>query len=94
MNEYTIVAPIEDEVQAELLEAVLSEHNIPHIIINYHDSAFDGLFSAYQGWGCVKAPPEFHDEIRQIIETLKAEKDIPTPTQEREYEFEEPDQSE
>jgi hypothetical protein len=94
MNDYTIVAPIENEIQAELLDAVLSERNIPYIIVSHHDSAFDGLFSAYHGWGCVKAPPEFHEEIKQIIETLKTEKNIPTPVPDPEKMTPEPDQPE
>ncbi|MGC8828428.1 MAG: hypothetical protein ACP5MG_05515 [Verrucomicrobiia bacterium] len=75
MDEYEIIATLDDEVQAERLDGVLSQRNIPYLIISYHDSAFDGLFSGYKGWGCVKAPASHREEILTILNDIKSERE-------------------
>ncbi len=65
------IAVLDNEVQAELLDSVLSERNIPHLLRSYHDSAYDGLFQMPQGWGHVEAPVSFRDEILAIVEDIK-----------------------
>ena len=66
------VVVLDSEVQAELVDSVLSARGIPHIMQSYHDSALDGLFLAQSGWGQVDAPQSFKDEILAVVEELKA----------------------
>lgn len=75
------IAVLDSEVQAELLDGVLSGQDIPHFMQSYHDSAYDGLFQAQRGWGHVAAPAQFRDEILATIENLKrqAEQSEPPP---------------
>lgn len=75
MEEYVIIATLNDEIQAERLDSVLSQREIPYLIISYYDSAFDGLFKGYQGWGCVKAPVKYRDEILTILNDIKSERE-------------------
>jgi zinc ribbon protein len=65
------MAVLDNEVQAELVEAMLSERKIPHILQSYHDSAYDGLFQMGKGWGRILAPPEFKGEILEILGDIK-----------------------
>jgi hypothetical protein len=65
------IAVLDGEVQAELLDGILSSQGIPHIMQSYHDSALDGLFQAQMGWGHVAAPAAFRREIEDILEALK-----------------------
>ena len=51
---YVKVDILENEIEAQLLDSILNERNIPHHIQSYHDTAYDGLFQAQKGWGCVK----------------------------------------
>jgi hypothetical protein len=70
-EEYKKVAILENEFEAQLLESVLSERNIPHLLRSYHDTAFDGLFQTQKGWGYVSAPQGYQDEIKQTLSELR-----------------------
>ena len=71
MEDLERIVDLENEVFATLMESILKERDIPHILRTYHDSAYDGLFAYSQGWGFIEAPPEFRDEILKIYEDLK-----------------------
>ncbi len=64
------VVVLENEVQARLLESVLKEREIPHLIRSYHDSAYDGLFQVSKGWGCVEAPQKYKSQILEILNDM------------------------
>ena len=54
---------LKNEIEAMLLDEILTEKQIPHLIRSYHDSAYDGLWQSQSGWGHLEAPEEFTDEI-------------------------------
>lgn len=62
---------LDNETQAGLLDAVLTDRGIPHIMQSYHDSAFDGVFQTQKGWGIVLAPRSFREEVRSALEAIK-----------------------
>ncbi len=70
-EEYKKVATLENEIEARLLDSVLNERNIPHLIISYYDTAYDGLYQTQKGWGYISAPGEYEQEIREIISFLR-----------------------
>ena len=61
----------DDAWQADLLENILSEREIPYMIKSYHDSALDGLFQMQKGWGHLEAPGQFRNEILEIFQKIK-----------------------
>jgi len=65
---------LNNEVEARLLDAVLAEQQIPHLMRTYHDSAYDGLWQQQQGWGHVEAPEDHKEQILSIYEDLRGEK--------------------
>ena len=65
------IAVLDNEVQAELVDSVLSERGIPHLMQSYHDSALDGIYQARSGWGHIEAPRASRDEILAVIADLK-----------------------
>ena len=71
------IAVIDNEVQAELLDSLLTEQGIPHLMRSYHDAALDGLFQATKGWGHVEAHRENRNEVLAVVEELK--KKTPPP---------------
>ena len=71
MDKLEKIAVLDNEVQAELVDAVLSERDIPHIMRSYYDSALDGLYQARSGWGHVEAPAACRDEIMAVIEDIR-----------------------
>jgi hypothetical protein len=70
MARYKKIVTIDNEVQARLLESLLLERNIPHVLRSYHDSAYDGLFQLQYGWGHVEASQDYEDEIKSIFEDI------------------------
>ena len=59
-----------NEIEAMLLDEILTEKQIPHMIRSYHDSAYDGLWQTQSGWGHVEAPEEYSDEILKIYSEM------------------------
>jgi hypothetical protein len=64
-------ASLDNEVQAELMDEILSGRQIPHIMQSYHDSALDGLWQAGKGWGVILAPVSFKEEILAALADVK-----------------------
>jgi hypothetical protein len=59
-----------NEFEAMLLDGLLKEKEIPHIIRSYHDSAYDGLWQTQSSWGHLEAPEEYRDEIMEIFNNM------------------------
>jgi len=72
MGNFKKILVLENEIEARLLESILKERGIPHLIRSYYDSAYDGIFQAQKGWGHLEAPEEFEDEIKTIYESVKS----------------------
>ncbi len=70
MENFKKILVLDNEIEARLLDSVLTERDIPHRMKTYHDSAYDGLFQAHKGWGHVEAPNQFAEEINMIYRDL------------------------
>ena len=66
------IAVLENIIEAQLIEPVLVEQNIPYRIRSYHDTAYDGLFQFQLGWGVVSAPIEYKKEITEILNDIRS----------------------
>jgi adenosine deaminase len=73
MERYKKIVSLNNEMEARIIEDLLTERNIPYRIKSYHDSAYDGLFQMQKGWGIVEAPEEYEDEIKRLYNTLPGE---------------------
>jgi hypothetical protein len=71
MESYKKAATLDNHFEAQVLESILKERDIPHLMRSYYDTAFDGLFQTQKGWGYVSAPQEFVDEIMEILSDLR-----------------------
>ena len=74
---YVKVDILESEIEAQLLDSILNERNIPHHIQSYHDTAYDGLFQAQKGWGQISAPASSSEEIKEILSDIRATPNAP-----------------
>jgi len=72
MDAFKKIAVLGDIVQAKMLELMLKEQDIPHVMKTYHDSAYDGLFQGHKGWGHVEAPEEYESEILALLDALRS----------------------
>jgi hypothetical protein len=66
-------AVLDNEVQAELMDGVLSDRKIPHIMQSYHDSALDGLYQMGKGWGVILAPLSYKEEILAALADVRSQ---------------------
>jgi hypothetical protein len=66
MDEYKKIVVLDNEIEARLMDSILTDRNIPHRLKSYHDSAYDGIFQAQKGWGHIEAPVGYQEEIIAI----------------------------
>jgi hypothetical protein len=64
------ILDFKNEIEASLLDGLLTESGIPHIIRSYHDSAYDGLWQTQSGWGHLEAQEENREEILKIYKEM------------------------
>ncbi|MBU0987236.1 MAG: hypothetical protein KKH68_08285 [Proteobacteria bacterium] len=66
------IALLDNIIEAQLIDSILDEQNIPHRIRSYHDTAYDGLFQVQKGWGQLYAPPAYKQEILEILNDIRS----------------------
>ena len=57
------ILTFKNEIEAMLLDEILTEKQIPHMLRSYHDSAYDGLWQTQSAWGHLEAPEKYREEI-------------------------------
>ena len=72
MEHYVKAAVLENEFEAQLLDSILTERAIPHALISYHDTAYNGLYQTQLGWGYLSAPEDREVEIKEILAEIRA----------------------
>jgi len=72
VEKFKKILVLNNEVEARLLDAVLEEKQILHLMRSYHDTAYDGLWQQQQGWGHVEAPEKNREQILSIYGDLRA----------------------
>ena len=71
-QEFINIAILENVIEAQLIASILNEHNIPHRIQSFHDTAYDGLFQFQMGWGSLFAPLSNKKEILEILNDVRS----------------------
>jgi len=61
---------INNAIEASLLDEILTEKGIPHMIRSYHDSAYDGLWQTPSCWGQLDAMEKDREEILKIYREM------------------------
>lgn len=62
---------LNNEVEAKLMEEILKEKQIPHILQSYHSIIYDGIFQLNKGWGHVESEEIYKEVILSIYEDIK-----------------------
>ena len=73
MSRLVKILSLSNQFEAMLLDEILNERNIPHIVKSYRDSALDGLWQTQSIWGHLEASEEFKDEIMEIYNNISIE---------------------
>ena len=72
----------ENAAEAQALQSLLHQHDIPAEIVSFHDTAYDGLFQTQYGWGMIRVAEEDYPQARKIIEEWKRSPPAEVPWQE------------
>ncbi|AFG38030.1 hypothetical protein Spiaf_1979 [Spirochaeta africana DSM 8902] len=65
------IADLDNPVEAQILDAMLEEHAIPHLIASREDTAYGSIFQLQHGWGYVTAPESQRDQVLQLLQELR-----------------------
>ena len=71
MEDYIKIAVLDNDFEAQMLESILKERQIPHLLKSYYDTAFDGLYQTQKGWGHISSPDQYSEEIKEILSDLR-----------------------
>jgi hypothetical protein len=74
MEPYENILTLDNELEASLMEEVLTDRKIPFGIVPTTDSALGGIMDLEIGWGRLEAPAEFKKEILAIYREVKKNK--------------------
>jgi hypothetical protein len=70
MEKFEKILVLNNEYEAELLEEVLLDKNIPHAIIALSDSVLGPITDLEYGWGYVEAPEKYSEQILEIYDQI------------------------
>lgn len=73
VKEFIKVAVLENTIEAQLVDSILNEQNIPHRTRSYRDTAYNGLFQFQKGWGELWAPLSYKREVSEILKIIRSE---------------------
>ena len=76
MSEFKQIVVLDNEIEANIMEDVLKDRDIPHLIQSYHVPGYDGVFQFHLGWGHIESKEEYKEEILEIYEDIKRKAEI------------------
>ena len=76
MSDYKKIVILDNEIEANIMEDVLKDRDIPFIIQSYHVPGYDGVFQFHMGWGHVESEERYEEEIVEIYNDIKKEAEI------------------
>jgi hypothetical protein len=71
MEEFVKILVLENEFEAEIIEEVLLDKQIPYGIIVRDDSALGSITDLESGWGFLEAPERCREEIMTICKEIR-----------------------
>lgn len=73
MEQFEKILDLNNEFEAERMEEILTENNIPFGIVPVSDSAFGSIEVLENGWGYLEAPSRFKERILGIYAEILSE---------------------
>lgn len=71
MSDFIKIVVLDNEIEANIMEDVLKDRDIPFVIQSYHVPGYDGVFQFHMGWGHVESKEEYKEEILEIYNDIK-----------------------
>ena len=66
------ISIVDNPIESALFKSTFENLDIPFIIKEYHDSAYDGIFESVKGWGEIYSTEKYKNQILEIIDTLRS----------------------
>jgi len=76
METFEKILTLNNELEASLMEEVLTDRKIPFGIVPTSDTALGGVIQMENGWGYVEAPLKYHTEINLIYKEIQKNKKL------------------
>ena len=62
---------IDTDFEATFMDSILTEKEIPHVMVSYSTTPFINLFQTQKGWGHISSPSQYLQEIETLYEEFK-----------------------
>ncbi len=62
---------VRNQVEANLLEALLRSEGIPGFVRVYTDPAYNGVWTFNDAYGQVECPREFHARVAELLSAIR-----------------------
>jgi hypothetical protein len=72
MNEERARLTLDNQVEASLLDLLLLQDGVPHLLRSFQDRAYGRLWQFQQGWGYVETPVRFASGVRVLLELIRS----------------------
>lgn len=69
-NNYIAVCELDNEIEAQMIESILEDNAIPHML-HLSDSAALPVYDISSGYAVLYADEEYAEEIRELIEEMR-----------------------
>lgn len=66
------ILELKNEAEASLLDAILDDEGIPHLVVSYRDPVYSDIFVPLRGWGHVEAPETYREDVRRVYSDIQA----------------------
>ena len=71
-DKFIKIIVIDNPVEAALFKSTFEDADIPFIIKENYDSAYDGIFESAKGWGEIYSPKKYKKDILNIINSIRS----------------------
>jgi len=61
------IMSLSSEIEAIRIKEILDNHEIPHLIRSFYDTAYDGIFQHQYGWGVLEADETDEERILSLV---------------------------
>jgi hypothetical protein len=77
MDEERARLSLDNQVEASLLDLMLVQDGVPHMVRSYQDRAYGRLWQFQQGWGYVETPARYASGVRVLLDLIRSNKFTP-----------------
>ena len=74
MDEERARLTLDNQVEASLLDMLLLQDGVPHLLRSFQDRAYGRLWQFQNGWGYVETPARYASGVRVLLDLIRSNK--------------------